>query len=98
MLRTSKYFATAATFLAYIALGLLIASLGATFLQLQLQTSSTASQLTFVFTLRSFGYYWPYLQLPSQQHSYPLQKLWRCCAFCVVRKELQWERWIRLPM
>ena len=56
MLRTSKYFATAATFLAYIALGLLIASLGATFLQLQLQTSSTASQLTFVFTLRSFGY------------------------------------------
>ena len=56
MIRNSKHFATAATFLAYIALGLLIASLGASFIQLQNQTNSTPSQLTFVFTLRSFGY------------------------------------------
>ena len=56
MIRNSKHFATAATFLAYIALGLLIASLGASFIQLQHQTNSTPSQLTFVFTLRSFGY------------------------------------------
>ena len=52
----SKYFATGAAFVSYIALGLLIGSLGASFLQLQKSTSSTPEQLTFVFTLRSFGY------------------------------------------
>ena len=52
----NKYFATFATFSAYVALGLLIASLGAAFLQLQHQTNSTPTELTFVFTLRSLGY------------------------------------------
>ena len=51
-----RLFATGAAFLAYVALGLLIASLGASFLELQRQTGAAPAQLTFVFTLRSFGY------------------------------------------
>ena len=53
---TPRLFATGAAFLAYVALGLLIASLGASFLQLQRQTGAVPAELTFVFTLRSFGY------------------------------------------
>ena len=54
--RRQKLFATGAAFLAYVALGLLIASLGASFLQLQRQTGGSPEELTFVFTLRSLGY------------------------------------------
>ena len=54
--RWQKIVATFGCCWAYVALGMLIASLGAAFLHLQAQTDATAEALTFVFTCRSLGY------------------------------------------
>lgn len=52
----NKHTATTAIYWAFASLGLLIGSLGPSFLGLERQTEATAEQLAFVFTLRSIGY------------------------------------------